>query len=61
MQKRVILRVPFILRNLYLYFLYKETCFNANDLGYSLPSVVVSLLQLYEDVFLDDFLMIYHQ
>jgi hypothetical protein len=61
MQKRVISRVPFILRSLYLYFLYKETCFTANDLGYSLPSVVVSLLQLYEDVFLDDFLMIYHQ
>ena len=31
--------------------LYKEVCFNTNELDESLPSVVVSLLQEYEDVF----------
>ena len=31
--------------------LYKEACFNTNELDESLPSVVVSLLQEYEDVF----------
>ena len=31
--------------------LYKEVCFNTNELDKSLPSVVVSLLQEYEDVF----------
>ena len=31
--------------------LYKEICFNTNELDESLPSVVVSLLQEYEDVF----------
>ena len=31
--------------------LYKEVCFNANELDESLPSVVISLLQEYEDVF----------
>ena len=30
--------------------LYKEACFNINELNESLPSVVVSLLQEYEDV-----------
>ena len=35
-------------------FLYKETCFNTNELDESLPSVVVSLLQEYEDVFPND-------
>uniref|UniRef100_A0A2N9FW43 CCHC-type domain-containing protein n=1 Tax=Fagus sylvatica TaxID=28930 RepID=A0A2N9FW43_FAGSY len=34
--------------------LYKETCFNTNELDESLPSVVVSLLQEYEDVFPND-------
>ena len=34
--------------------LYKEACFNANELDESLPSVVVSLLQEYEDVFPND-------
>jgi hypothetical protein len=34
--------------------LYKETCFNTNELEESLPSVVVSLLQEYEDVFPND-------
>ena len=33
--------------------LYKETCFT-NELDESLPSVVVSLLQEYEDVFPND-------
>ncbi|XP_057951001.1 uncharacterized protein LOC131145835, partial [Malania oleifera] len=31
--------------------LYKEACFNTNELDESLPSVVVSLLQEYDDVF----------
>ena len=31
--------------------LYKDVCFNTNELDESLPSVVVSLLQEYEDVF----------
>ena len=34
-----------------LVLLYKEACFNTNELDKSLPSVVVSLLQEYEDVF----------
>ena len=34
--------------------LYKEACFNINELDESLPSVVVSLLQEYEDVFPND-------
>ena len=34
--------------------LYKKTCFNSNELDESLPSVVVSLLQEYEDVFPND-------
>ena len=31
--------------------LYKEACFNTNELDESLPSVIVSLLQEYKDVF----------
>ena len=31
--------------------LYKQVCFNTNELDESLPSVVVPLLQEYEDVF----------
>ena len=34
--------------------MYKEVCFNTNKLNESLPSVVVSLLQEYEDVFPND-------
>ena len=34
--------------------LYKEAYFNTNELDESLPSVVVSLLQEYEDVFPND-------
>jgi hypothetical protein len=34
--------------------LYKEACFNTNELDESLPSVVVSLLQEYQDVFPND-------
>jgi hypothetical protein len=34
--------------------LYKEACFNTNELDKSLPSAVVSLLQEYEDVFPND-------
>ena len=34
--------------------LYKEACFNTNELDKSLPSVVVLLLQEYEDVFPND-------
>ena len=34
--------------------MYKEVCFNTNELNKSLPSVVVSLLQEYEDVFPND-------
>ena len=36
--------------------LYKEVCFNTNELDQSLPSVVVSLLQEYEDMFPNDVL-----
>jgi hypothetical protein len=36
--------------------LYKEACFNTNELDESLPSTVVSLLQEYEDVFPNDVL-----
>ena len=35
-------------------FLYKETCFNANELDESLLSVVIYLLQEYEDMFPND-------
>ena len=35
-------------------FLYTETLWNINDLDYSLPSVVPSLLQEFEDVFPED-------
>ena len=34
--------------------LYKETCFNTNELDESFPSVVVSLLQEYKDMFSND-------
>ena len=34
--------------------LYKEVCFNTNELDKSLPSVVISLLQEYEDMFPND-------
>ena len=34
--------------------LYKEACFNTNELNESLPNVVVSLLQEYEDMFPND-------
>ena len=34
--------------------LYKEVCFNTNELNESLPSVVVSLLMEYEDMFPND-------
>ncbi|KAJ9707443.1 hypothetical protein PVL29_002460 [Vitis rotundifolia] len=34
--------------------LYKEVCFNTNELDESLPNVIVSLLQEYEDVFPND-------
>jgi hypothetical protein len=34
--------------------LYKEACFNTNELDEFLPNVVVSLLQEFEDVFIND-------
>ena len=34
--------------------LFKEACFNTNELDESLPSVVISLLQEYEDLFPND-------
>ena len=34
--------------------LYKEACFNTNELDESLPSIVVSLLQEYKDMFPND-------
>ena len=34
--------------------MYKESCFNTNELDKSLSSIVVSLLQEYEDVFPND-------
>jgi hypothetical protein len=40
--------------------LYKEACFNTNELDESLPSVVVSLLQEYEDCFLMMYLVDCH-
>jgi len=33
---------------------YKEACFNNNDLDHIVPSVVISLLQEFDDVFPDD-------
>jgi hypothetical protein len=33
---------------------YKEAYFNTNDLDYIVPSVVISLLQEFDDVFLDN-------
>ena len=39
-----------------LVLLYKDVCFNTNELDESLPSVVVSLLQEYEVVFPNDVL-----
>ena len=34
--------------------MYKEACFNTNELDESLPSIVVSLLQEYKDMFPND-------
>ena len=33
---------------------YKEACFNTNDLDHIVPSVAISLLQEFDDVFPDD-------
>ena len=51
MLRRVMSRVFFIQT---FVLLYNEASFNTNDLEESLPSVVVSLLQEYEDVFPND-------
>ena len=51
MLRRVMSRMLFIQTSLYLYSCTKRVCFNTNELDESLPSVVVSLLQEYEDVF----------
>ena len=34
---------------------YKEAYFNTNDLDFNIPSVIVSLMQEFDDVFLEDF------
>ena len=41
----------FMLRRVMSRMLFIQKCFNTNELDESLPSVVVSLLQEYEDVF----------
>ena len=54
MLRQVMLRVFFYTNQPIFVLLYKEVCFNTNELDESLPSVVVSLLQEYEDVFPND-------
>ena len=54
MLRRVMSRMLFIQTSLYLYSCTKRVCFNTNELDESLPSVVVSLLQEYEDMFTND-------
>ena len=54
MLRQVILRVFFYTNQSIFVFLYKKACFNTNELDESLPSVVVSLMQEYEDVFPND-------
>ena len=41
--------------------LYKEACSITNELNVSLPSVVISLLQDFDDVSMKRFLMVYRQ
>ena len=47
-------KVAYLAKQLMFVLLYKEACFNTNDLNPSLPSVVVSLLQDFEYVFPED-------
>jgi hypothetical protein len=54
MLRRVMSRVFFYTNQPMFVLLYKEACFNTNELDESLPSVVVSLLQEYDDVFPND-------
>ena len=54
MLRRVMSRMLFIQTSLYLYSCTKRVCFNTNELDEFLPSVVVSLLQEYEDKFTND-------
>ena len=56
MLRQMISRVLFIQTNLYLYSCTKRHVrnFNTNKLNESLPSLVVSLLQEYEDMFPND-------
>ena len=51
MLRRVMSKVLFYTNQPIFVLLYKDTCFNTNELDKSLPSVVVSLLQEYKDVF----------
>ena len=51
MLRRVMSRVFFIQTSLYLYSCTKRHVFNTNELEESLPSVVVSLLEEYKDMF----------
>ena len=51
MLRQVILRVFFYTNQSIFVLMYKKACFNTNELDKSLPIVVVSLLQEYEDVF----------
>jgi hypothetical protein len=53
-------RVPFIQTSLYLYYCTKRHVLILNELDESLPSIVVSLLQEYEDVFPNDVLVACH-
>ena len=54
MLRQVMLRVFFYTNQPIFVLMYKKTCFNTNELDKFLSSVVVSLLQEYEDVFLND-------
>ena len=54
MQKKMRSRVVFILTSLCLYFYIKRHIFNANELNPFILSVVVSLLQEFDDVFPED-------
>ena len=54
MLRQVMLGVFFYTNQPIFVLMYKKTCFNTNELDKSLSSVVVSLLQEYEDVFPND-------
>ena len=51
---RVMSRMFFYTNQPIFVLLYKKVCFNTNELDESLPTIVVSLLQEYDDVFPND-------